>query len=99
MNEKKILTAEEVLFNKDYLEKKQQEKQLSASALLDKDFINCLVDKNAQQKFEEWLENLHVKPYIKCRDLSDPFDDRKNDVFDDGSGSKKGLEIGIKFSF
>lgn len=96
---RKYLQLKKCFLAKTILKRNNKKKQLSASALLDKDFINCLVDKNAQQKFEEWLENLHVKPYIKCRDLSDPFDARKNDVFDDGSGSKKGLEIGIKFSF
>ena len=51
------------------------------------------------KKLKDWWNDVPVKPYIKKRDLSDPFGDRKNDPFDDGSGGKSATEIGIKISF
>lgn len=51
------------------------------------------------QKIKNWWNNVDIKPYAKIRDLSDPFGDRKKDPFDDGSGSKKAAEIGIKITF
>ena len=51
------------------------------------------------QKLCDWWNDADVKPYAKIRDLSDPIGKRKEDPFDDGSGTKKGIEIGIKVSF
>lgn len=40
-----------------------------------------------------------VRPYVKYRDVSDPFDKRKNDPSDDLGGGKKGVEVGIRIKF
>lgn len=55
---------------------------------------------NWWDKLCNWFRKHEVKPYIKQRDLSDPFGDLKKDPSKhDGSGSLKGTEIGIKISF
>lgn len=51
------------------------------------------------QKLVDLWNDLEVKPYIRVKDHSDLFNKRKSDPFDDGSGSKSGIEIGIKISF
>ena len=51
-------------------------------------------------KLCNWFRKHEVKPYIKQRDLSDPFGDLKKDPSKpDGSGSLKGTDRGIKISF
>lgn len=96
MSEEK--TADEVMFCKEYLEKQKQEK-LKEKPLTDEELASCFDERDSFQKISDWWNNLPVKPYVTIRDLSDPFGDRKNDPFDDGSGSKHGAEIGIKFTF
>lgn len=49
------------------------------------------------QKIKDWWNNSNVKPYVKIRDLADPFGDR--DDPDKGSDGATGAEIGIKISF
>lgn len=53
------------------------------------------------QKIINWFKKHEVKPYIKQRDLADPFGDRKKDDFDMdvGSDGKKYTEIGIEIKF
>jgi len=91
-------TAEEVMFRKEYLEKQKQEK-LKEKPLADEELASCFDERDFFQKTADWWNNLRVKPYATGRDLSDPFGNRKNDLFDDGGGSKHGTEIGIKFTF
>ena len=55
--------------------------------------------KNFWQKIKDWWKNVKIKPYAKIRDLSDPIGKRKEDPFDDGSGSKKAAEIGVSIEF
>lgn len=56
-------------------------------------------NKSFWQKIKDWWKNVKIKPYAKIRDLSDPIGKRKEDPFDDGSGSKKAAEIGISIGF
>ena len=56
-------------------------------------------NKSFWQKIKNWWKNSNIKPYAKIRDLSDPIGKRKEDLFDNGSGSKKAAEIGIKLEF
>jgi hypothetical protein len=58
-----------------------------------------LDNRSTWQKICDWWNDAHITPYIKTRDLSDPFGDRKNDPTDDGNESKSGTEIGVKISF
>ena len=46
------------------------------------------------QKICDWWNSLLVKPYIKSRNMSDPFEDRNTE-----SGERKAIEVGIKVSF
>lgn len=50
------------------------------------------------QKLKDWWNDAPVKPYVKVRDLADPFGDRKENIddIDAGSDGKNGVEIGIK---
>lgn len=48
-------------------------------------------------KLVDWWKGAPVKPYIKIRDLADPFGDRTDP--DAGSDGAKGAKIGIKISF
>lgn len=52
-------------------------------------------------KIWNWFKNSDSKPYIKVRDLADPFEDRKNDPddIDAGSDGKQCVEIGWKWTF
>ena len=61
--------------------------------------LNVKTEKSLWQKIKDWWNNADIKPYAKIRDLSDPIGKRKEDPFDDGSGSKKATEIGIKIEF
>lgn len=61
--------------------------------------LNVKTEKSWWQKIKDWWNNSDIKPYAKIRDLSDPIGKRKEDPFDDGSGSKKAAEIGIKIEF
>lgn len=56
---------------------------------------------NFFQKIIQWFKKHEVKPYIKNRDLADPFGDRKKDPFDTDSGSDgiTGTEVGIEIKF
>lgn len=49
------------------------------------------------QKLKDWWNDAPVTPYVKIRDLADPFDDR--DDPDKGSDGKTAAEIGIRISF
>lgn len=49
------------------------------------------------QKIKDWWNNSPITPYVKVRDLADPFDDR--DDSDKGSDGKIATEIGIKVKF
>lgn len=53
------------------------------------------------QKIINWFKKHEVKPYIKKRDLADPFGDRKNDPddIDGGCDGVKATEIGIEIKF
>lgn len=53
------------------------------------------------QRLKDWWNGTSIKPYVKVRDLADPFEDRKNnpDDIDAGSDGATGAEIGIKISF
>lgn len=61
--------------------------------------LNVKTEKSLWQKFKNWWSNSKIKPYAKIRNLSDPIGKRKEDPFDDGSGSKKAAEIGLKIEF
>lgn len=68
--------------------------------LLDKTSTKHEIDnRNWWQKIKDWFNDSKVTPYVNVRDLSDPLDQRKNDPFDDGSGSKNAAEIGLKIKF
>jgi len=54
--------------------------------------------KSVWKKICDWWNDDGVRPYVKARDLSDPFGDH-NDDRDDGGGHKTGYEIGIRFKF
>lgn len=53
------------------------------------------------KKIINWFKKHEVKPYIKSRDLADPFGDRKNnpDDIDAGCDGVKATEIGIEIKF
>ena len=46
------------------------------------------------QRLCDWWNSLLVKPYIKSRNMSDPFGDRNTE-----GGEHKAVEVGIKVSF
>ena len=46
------------------------------------------------QKICDWWNSLLVKPYVKSRNMSDPFEDRNTEC-----GERKAIEVGIKMSF
>lgn len=98
-SEKKELTADEVLFSKEYLEKQKQQKREEALKLTDEELAGCFDERSTWQKVTDWWKGLPIRPYARVKDLSDPFDSRKDDPFDDGSGGKCAGEIGIKISF
>lgn len=50
-------------------------------------------------KIVSWFKKSEVKPYVKLRDLADPFDDRPCDDIDKGSDGKQAVEVGIKIGF
>lgn len=54
-------------------------------------------DRSWWQKLSDWWNGIPVKPYVKVRDLADPFGDRTDP--DAGSDGKTGVEVGIKISF
>ena len=56
-------------------------------------------NKSIWKKIKDWWKNVKIKPYAKIRDLSDPIGKRKEDPFDDGSGSKSAAEVGITIDF
>ena len=45
------------------------------------------------KKIWDWWTNAPIVPYVKQRDLSNPFDD------EDKEGGKKAIEIGVKVRF
>jgi len=52
------------------------------------------------QKLKDWWNNAPVTPYVKVRDLADPFGDRKaNGDPDAGCDGATGVEVGIKIKF
>lgn len=52
------------------------------------------------QKVKDWWNDSPVTPYVGVRDLSDPFDELKDDPScHDGSGSKHAVEVGIRIKF
>lgn len=53
------------------------------------------------RKLVDWWKDAPVRPYVKVRDLADPFGDRANDPFDADAGSdgKNAAEIGIQIRF
>lgn len=51
-------------------------------------------DEGFFSKLFNWFKTSDVTPYVKCRNLSDPFGDKNYD-----GGCKKGYEIGIKIKF
>lgn len=57
-----------------------------------KDLSSCIDDRSAWQKFLDWWNDTPVKPYIKKRNLENPFGG-----YD--SSSRTATEIGIKISF
>lgn len=61
--------------------------------------FECVEQKSFWQKIKSWWKNVKIKPYAKIRDLADPIGKRKEEPFDDGSGSKKAAEIGISIEF
>ena len=61
--------------------------------------LNVKTEKSLWQKIKNWWCNSNIKLYTKIRNLSDPIGKRKEDPFDDGSGSKKAAEIGLKIEF
>lgn len=48
-------------------------------------------------KVKDWWNGLWIKPYVKVRDLADPFGDRTDP--DAGSDGKSGVEVGIRIDF
>ena len=46
------------------------------------------------QRLCDWWNSLLVKPYIKSRNMSDPFEDCNAE-----GGERKAVEVGIKVSF
>lgn len=46
------------------------------------------------QKLFNWWKSSPIVPYMKRRDLSDPFDDRNTD-----GGHKNAIEVGVKLKF
>ena len=46
------------------------------------------------QRLCDWWNSLLVKPYVKSRNMSDPFEDRNAE-----GGERKAVEVGIKVSF
>lgn len=46
------------------------------------------------RKAWDWFSGSAVRPYVKVRDLGDPFGDRPS-----GGGSARGIEAGVKVSF
>ena len=46
------------------------------------------------QKICDWWNDAPVKPYVKVRDLSDPFGDKNYE-----GGTHKATEVGIKINF
>ena len=61
--------------------------------------FECVEQESFWQKIKSWWKNVKIKPYAKIRDLSDPIGKRKEDPFDDESGSKKAAEIGVSIEF
>lgn len=65
------------------------------------------LDKKAKEptsfwgKIVNWFKTSKVTPYVKIRDLADPFGDRINnpDDIDAGSDGINAAEIGIKIKF
>ena len=98
-DEKKELTADEVFFSKEYLEKQKQQKRKEALKLTDEELASCFDGQSTWKKVTDWWKGLPVKPYVRMTDMSDPSGSRKDDPFDDGSGGKHAGEIGISFSF
>lgn len=49
------------------------------------------------QKLKDWWNDAPVTPYVKVRDLADPFGGR--DDPDKGSDGKSAVEVGIKIKF
>lgn len=59
-----------------------------------------LPEKTWWQKVKDWFVKHEAAPYIKIRDLADPFGDRnQNDDIDVGCDGKKNVEIGVKIKF
>lgn len=46
------------------------------------------------RKAWDWVAGSAVRPYVKVRDLGDPFGDRPS-----GGGSARGIEAGVKVGF
>ena len=46
------------------------------------------------RKALDWFAGSAVRPYVKVRDLGDPFGDRPS-----GGGSARGIEAGVKVGF
>jgi hypothetical protein len=46
------------------------------------------------RKAWDWFAGSAVRPYVKVRDLGDPFGDRPS-----GGGSARGIEAGVKVGF
>lgn len=65
------------------------------------------LDKKAKEpsswlgKIVNWFKTSKVTPYVKTRDLADPFGDRNADWtdIDAGSDGKTAVEVGIKVKF
>ena len=55
---------------------------------------NNIDNRSLWQKVYDWWNNSCVKPYVKVRDLSDPFGDKNYE-----GGTHKCIEGGIKISF
>lgn len=54
-------------------------------------------ERNWFRKLVDWFKESKITPYIKIRDLEDPFDDNTKDIYD-----RKGMnspEIGIRIKF
>ena len=98
-DENKELTADEVLLNKEYLEKQKQQKCEETLKLTNEELAGCFDERSAWQKVTDWWKGLPIRPYARVKNLSDPAGSRKDDPFDDGSGGKCAGEIGIKISF
>jgi len=48
-------------------------------------------------RVKNWWNGLWIKPYVKVRDLADPFGDRTDP--DAGSDGKSAVEVGIRIDF